>query len=114
MTGHSRFTLAAVQAAPVYLDREGKTALRPAIVNWRTKTADIDLLVEVIEDLGATGRCANPCGSSSDVDATMYRLSVRSIGNARCDHALISRMNRRSTSCIDFAPSCSRWEWRWP
>ncbi len=32
---------------------EGKTAMRPAIVNWRTREKDIDLLVDVIEDLGA-------------------------------------------------------------
>ncbi len=31
---------------------EGKTALRPAIVNWRTSEKDIDLLVEVVEELG--------------------------------------------------------------
>ena len=29
----------------------GKTALRPAIVNWRTETADIDLLVDVTREL---------------------------------------------------------------
>jgi hypothetical protein len=29
------------------------TALRPAIVNWRTTTADIDLLVTVVRELGA-------------------------------------------------------------
>jgi glutamate/tyrosine decarboxylase-like PLP-dependent enzyme len=29
----------------------GKTALRPAIVNWRTETKDIDLLVEVTREL---------------------------------------------------------------
>lgn len=32
----------------------GRTALRPAIVNWRTTEADIDLLVEVVRELGAT------------------------------------------------------------
>jgi glutamate/tyrosine decarboxylase-like PLP-dependent enzyme len=31
----------------------GMTALRPAIVNWRTTTADIDLLVTVVRELGA-------------------------------------------------------------
>ena len=30
---------------------DGKTSLRPAIVNWRTSKADIDLKVEVIEEL---------------------------------------------------------------
>ena len=34
----------------------GKTAFRPAIVNWRTTEADVDLLVEVIRELG--GRLA--------------------------------------------------------
>jgi glutamate/tyrosine decarboxylase-like PLP-dependent enzyme len=29
----------------------GKTALRPAIVNWRTDTQDIDLLVDVTREL---------------------------------------------------------------
>jgi glutamate/tyrosine decarboxylase-like PLP-dependent enzyme len=32
---------------------EGRVALRPAIVNWRTAEADLDLLVEVVEELGA-------------------------------------------------------------
>jgi glutamate/tyrosine decarboxylase-like PLP-dependent enzyme len=31
----------------------GKVALRPAIVNWRTRREDIDLLVEVVRELGA-------------------------------------------------------------
>jgi glutamate/tyrosine decarboxylase-like PLP-dependent enzyme len=31
----------------------GMTALRPAIVNWRTTEADIDLLVTVVRELGA-------------------------------------------------------------
>jgi glutamate/tyrosine decarboxylase-like PLP-dependent enzyme len=31
----------------------GKTAFRPAIVNWRTSEADVDLLVDVIRELGA-------------------------------------------------------------
>jgi glutamate/tyrosine decarboxylase-like PLP-dependent enzyme len=31
----------------------GMTALRPAIVNWRTTEADIDLLVKVVRELGA-------------------------------------------------------------
>ena len=30
----------------------GKVALRPAISNWRTTTTDIDLLLEVVRDLG--------------------------------------------------------------
>jgi glutamate/tyrosine decarboxylase-like PLP-dependent enzyme len=32
---------------------EGKTAFRPAIVNWRTRPEDVDLLVDVIRELGA-------------------------------------------------------------
>jgi glutamate/tyrosine decarboxylase-like PLP-dependent enzyme len=31
----------------------GKTAFRPAIVNWRTTEADVDLLADVIRELGA-------------------------------------------------------------
>jgi glutamate/tyrosine decarboxylase-like PLP-dependent enzyme len=31
----------------------GKRALRPAIVNWRTTERDVDLIVEVVRDLGA-------------------------------------------------------------
>lgn len=30
----------------------GHTALRPAIVNWRTTEADIELLVSVVRELG--------------------------------------------------------------
>nr|MDT0658894.1 pyridoxal-dependent decarboxylase [Micromonospora sp. DSM 115978] len=33
---------------------DGKVALRPAIVNWRTTEVDIDLLVSVVRDLTAT------------------------------------------------------------
>jgi glutamate/tyrosine decarboxylase-like PLP-dependent enzyme len=32
---------------------EGKVAFRPAIVNWRTREQDVDLLVDVIRELGA-------------------------------------------------------------
>jgi glutamate/tyrosine decarboxylase-like PLP-dependent enzyme len=32
---------------------EGKVALRPAIVNWRTRTEDVDTLVDVVRELGA-------------------------------------------------------------
>jgi len=31
----------------------GKVAFRPAIVNWRTRAEDIDLLARVIQELGA-------------------------------------------------------------
>jgi glutamate/tyrosine decarboxylase-like PLP-dependent enzyme len=32
---------------------EGKVAFRPAIVNWRTREQDVDLLVDVVRELGA-------------------------------------------------------------
>lgn len=32
---------------------EGKVAFRPAIVNWRTREEDVDLLVDVVRELGA-------------------------------------------------------------
>ncbi len=32
---------------------EGRVALRPAIVNWRTREEDVDLLVDVLRELGA-------------------------------------------------------------
>ena len=32
---------------------EGKVALRPAMVNWRTRTEDVDALVDVVRELGA-------------------------------------------------------------
>jgi hypothetical protein len=35
---------------------DGKVAFRPAIVNWRTREEDVDLLVEVIRELGRTAR----------------------------------------------------------
>jgi glutamate/tyrosine decarboxylase-like PLP-dependent enzyme len=31
---------------------EGRVAFRPAIVNWRTSAEDVDLLVEVVRELG--------------------------------------------------------------
>jgi glutamate/tyrosine decarboxylase-like PLP-dependent enzyme len=31
----------------------GRVAFRPAIVNWRTTEADVDLIVEVVRELGA-------------------------------------------------------------
>jgi glutamate/tyrosine decarboxylase-like PLP-dependent enzyme len=38
----------------------GMTALRPAIVNWRTTAPDIDLLVSVVRELGARLARTNP------------------------------------------------------
>ena len=32
---------------------DGKVAFRPAIVNWRTREEDVDLLVDTIRDLGS-------------------------------------------------------------
>jgi glutamate/tyrosine decarboxylase-like PLP-dependent enzyme len=32
---------------------EGQVAFRPAIVNWRTEEEDVDLLVDVVQELGA-------------------------------------------------------------
>jgi hypothetical protein len=32
---------------------DGKVALRPAIVNWRTTEADVDLFVDVVRELAA-------------------------------------------------------------
>jgi glutamate/tyrosine decarboxylase-like PLP-dependent enzyme len=34
-------------------DYAGKVAFRPAIVNWRTGEKDVDLIVEVVRELGA-------------------------------------------------------------
>jgi hypothetical protein len=31
---------------------EGRVAFRPAIVNWRTTEADVDLIADVVVDLG--------------------------------------------------------------
>jgi glutamate/tyrosine decarboxylase-like PLP-dependent enzyme len=30
----------------------GKTAFRPAFVNWRTRSDDVDLILETLRDLG--------------------------------------------------------------
>ena len=38
---------------------DGKVAFRPALVNWRTRERDVDLLVEVLLELGAAMRPAN-------------------------------------------------------
>lgn len=35
---------------------DGKVAFRPAIVNWRTREEDVDLLVDVIRELGSSVR----------------------------------------------------------
>ena len=36
----------------------GTVAFRPAIVNWRTREADVDLFVDVVRELGASLRSA--------------------------------------------------------
>jgi glutamate/tyrosine decarboxylase-like PLP-dependent enzyme len=39
---------------------EGKVAFRPAIVNWRTRKGDVDLLVDVLTDLGERVLAGDP------------------------------------------------------
>jgi glutamate/tyrosine decarboxylase-like PLP-dependent enzyme len=39
---------------------EGRVAFRPAIVNWRTREEDVDLLVDVIRELGARLAASQP------------------------------------------------------
>ncbi len=39
---------------------QGKVGLRPAIVNWRTRPEDIDILVEVVRELGARITASSP------------------------------------------------------
>jgi hypothetical protein len=34
----------------------GRVAFRPAIVNWRTTERDVDLLVDVVRELGLEAR----------------------------------------------------------
>jgi glutamate/tyrosine decarboxylase-like PLP-dependent enzyme len=41
---------------------EGKVAFRPAIVNWRTTERDIDLLADVVLELGAKRASLGPPG----------------------------------------------------
>ena len=41
------------RAADGRLRYRGVVARRPAIVNWRTKEADVDRLVDVVRELGA-------------------------------------------------------------
>lgn len=40
----------------------GKVAFRPAIVNWRTREDDVDLIVQVVRELGA--KLLTPCFSN--------------------------------------------------
>jgi len=42
---------------------DGHVALRPAISNWRTTAADLDLLVEVVQDLGARAARSEPAAA---------------------------------------------------
>jgi hypothetical protein len=42
----------------------GRVAFRPAIANWRTTEKDVDLLLEVMRELGA-GLSRRPARSSS-------------------------------------------------
>lgn len=41
----------------------GRTALRPALVNWRTREEDVDAFVEVVRELGARVLAAGRSGS---------------------------------------------------
>ncbi len=34
-------------------DYAGKVAFRPAMVNWRTRDEDVDLIVQVVRELGS-------------------------------------------------------------
>jgi glutamate/tyrosine decarboxylase-like PLP-dependent enzyme len=45
---------------------EGKVAFRPAIVNWRSTESDIDLVAEVVRELGA--RIAEEIASQTAAD----------------------------------------------
>jgi glutamate/tyrosine decarboxylase-like PLP-dependent enzyme len=44
---------------------DGKTAFRPAIVNWRTRPEDIDLVVDVIRELGARLLAQSPAQTAA-------------------------------------------------
>jgi glutamate/tyrosine decarboxylase-like PLP-dependent enzyme len=53
---NARLGEAVLEDGRVYVgttDYGGRTAFRPAIVNWRTQEEDVDLLVNVIRELGA-------------------------------------------------------------
>lgn len=53
---NARLAAAILEDGRVYVGSTqyaGKTALRPAIVNWRTRPEDVDLAVEVIRELAA-------------------------------------------------------------
>jgi hypothetical protein len=44
---------------------DGRVAFRPAIVNWRTGPDDIDLLVDVVQELGAGLLAQSPTKTSA-------------------------------------------------
>jgi glutamate/tyrosine decarboxylase-like PLP-dependent enzyme len=53
---NARLGEAVLEDGRVYVgttDYGGRTAFRPAIVNWRTQEDDVDLLVDVVRELGA-------------------------------------------------------------
>lgn len=53
---NSRLGAAIIEDGRVFVGTttyRGKVALRPAIVNWRTRASDIDVLVETVRELGA-------------------------------------------------------------
>lgn len=56
---NTRLGAAVIEDGRVFLGTtlyEGRVALRPAIVNWRTETSDVDFLVDVLLELGRSIR----------------------------------------------------------
>ena len=56
----------------------GRAALRPAISNWRTTAADLDLLVEVVRELGAAVGQGQAAGSFTALDSLPWPIWARS------------------------------------
>jgi glutamate/tyrosine decarboxylase-like PLP-dependent enzyme len=53
---NSRLGRAVLEDGRVYVGTtvyRGKVAFRPAIVNWRSEESDVDLLIDVVRELGA-------------------------------------------------------------
>ncbi len=49
---------------------DGKIAFRPAIVNWRTREEDVDLIVSTVRELGARAIAQARAASSQASTAT--------------------------------------------